>query len=81
MSAITDDQKQEWKELRAQADDVIAKLNALYEATDRPYRVRLTHTPRLVPALAPLDDDDGPIDDGSMPDFHSHEPEREEQGL
>lgn len=39
---ITAEQKAEWAEARAQAAAGVGRLNVLYTATARPYRVRLT---------------------------------------
>jgi hypothetical protein len=41
MTEITGDHKQEWRKAREQADAAIARLNDLYAATGRTYRVRL----------------------------------------
>lgn len=59
MSTITGARKQRYRELRAQADDAIAKLNTLFEETARPYRARLD----FFEPPAAIDDDDAPDDD------------------
>lgn len=61
---ITPDQKREYREARAAAQIGVDRLNALFAATGRDYRVHLEHGPALplLPAaddFADLDDDDG----------------------
>jgi hypothetical protein len=67
---ITAAQKQEWREARAQAAAGVGRLNVLYAATARPYRVRLTtYWPFVIPDPVgdPLDttDPDDPNDLGN----------------
>jgi hypothetical protein len=66
---ITAGQKAEWQEATEQADAAIARLNDLYVATGRDYRVRRTHY--KLDLFPDLDDDlDGgtPID-GYRPSY------------
>lgn len=77
MTEITDDDKREWREAREQAGAAIARLNDLYVATGRTYRVRLDTFHIWSPAeldgeqaAAPDDPDD--LDDlDNLDDLHS----------
>ena len=62
---ITEDHKREWREANAQANAAIARLNALYVVTGRPFRQRLEKY--MLPA--PVADDCEPNAEPNMDDI------------